>query len=154
MKLSLNFRNYIHQRLIGKFEDDPEQYYEFIHMFGTHYFEVALLGGYLHQKTIIKNNYYYRMNGQKVETFAKLTFFETLNVSGGHNSGKSSIDEEYRSNTQQTLYYYGGLTNLFDQKDGNHLIKWADSVHKDPWLFGGQLVPIENLISNVTIKKR
>jgi len=152
MLLSHNFQNYINKRLTGKFEDDPDVYYDFIRTFGTHYFESALFGGYLHQRTTIKNNYLRTMESQQIKAHLEVKFLWFVTASADYNSTKTKIDENIEANSENDFYYYGGITDLFNRNESDRLKKWSDTIHRDPWLFGGQLMPVSNLISNATIR--
>lgn len=46
--------------------------------------------------------------------------------------------------------YYGGSTNLLTS---GGIAAWQPTVAENPWLFSGELVPISNLISDITKRR-
>lgn len=152
MQLNENVLNYIYKDFPDSYEDKPAVYNEFIGKFGTHYFESANFGGLLYQKTIIENSYKYKADSRDIMASASGKFTKWVKFSVDVEKKKSSMNEDIDRHSETKSFYYGGLTDLSNQKDDSYLNQWQESVHKDPWLIGGKLVPIENLIMDDTKK--
>ncbi|KAJ6220510.1 hypothetical protein RDWZM_006322 [Blomia tropicalis] len=156
LRLSPYFESSI-DKLPARYEDNPEQYDLLINIFGTHYFEIAKFGGYLYQKTIIENNYLEQSRKEEISANLKLSFDGFFKLGVNMNAEYNQVTEEskkkFSSNTQKNFYNYGGTTKFSTDPDKNYIGKWWSTINKDPWLFGGQLRPIENLVRNATIKR-
>lgn len=57
--------------------------------------------------------------------------------------------EDFSQHSESSIFYYGGASNLA-KKDS--LTQWWATVDKTPWLFGGKLKPIYELIANETVQ--
>jgi len=156
MKLSNTFLDMLLD-LPDAYEDDSIKYDEFINTFGTHYFGSAKFGGYLYQKTIITNSYLFQTSEKDVKVNVK-TKFDTFFVSGSASvnveKNSKSVDENFDQNSETHFHYFGGKTNIMNQTNNEHVRQWLDTVNKDPWLVGGQLTPIEEIITNEKIKSQ
>ncbi|KAI2806882.1 hypothetical protein BLOT_008841 [Blomia tropicalis] len=140
------------ESLPSSYEKDPLMYDEFVDTFGTHYFDIAKFGGYLYQKTIIENSYVKDTNEKEVEANLKLSFkaFAGIKTSIGGEIEDTTKEskERFSRNTENNFYYYGGVSKFTTDEDENYMAKWWDTVNEDPWLFGGQIRPIEWLIKD------
>ncbi|CAE1266291.1 unnamed protein product [Acanthosepion pharaonis] len=50
------------------------------------------------------------------------------------------VDTKFTASSNQIIRYYGGDTNLLVS---GGIAKWQPTVAKNPWVFGGQLVPLD-----------
>lgn len=135
-----------------QYETAPEKYDAFLETFGTHYFGSAKYGGILYQKTIIENNFIYAKTERNITNSMKLSFFGKIAASRETDVDYKEITEEFKENTEINFYYYGGNIDLSKIKDPTYLHDWQAAVIHDPWLFGGQLMPIETLVQNETLQ--
>ena len=131
------------------FVDSPAPYYEFISIFGTHYFSKGKFGGYIRNYFETDSEYYLTHTEKDMNVQATGSFFNLLKADGGYDGSTFQVDEEFTKNTNSFVMYYGGDTNLL-QADG--LPKWQPTVPENPWIFGGSLLPIWEMI-NVTAKQ-
>ena len=153
LKLHDNFVKHINDKLGEDFDRNEDVYDEFLNKFGTHYFEFGTFGGYLHQKMLVQNDYIYRTEPRVITANIEASFMGVVGVKPDGKLNHTEIYEEFESNTESTFYYYGGMTDLRDKKDEGYFSKWATSVVKDPWLFGGQIRNIEQLIQDKRIAR-
>ena len=131
------------------FTESPSDYYDFISVFGTHYFGKGKFGGYIRNYFETSSEYYLTHSEHDIQVQATGSFFNLLKADGGYDGSTFEVDEEFSKNTNSFVIYYGGDTNLL-QADG--LPKWQPTVPENPWIFGGSLIPIYEMI-NVTKKQ-
>jgi hypothetical protein len=89
-------------------------------------------------------NYASTMTAQNMEFQASLSYLEKLSLSGGHSKGSQSVDTNFKQNSLVKEVYYGGNANLITGSNGFQ--NWCDSAQRNPWIFGGQLTSILNII--------
>ena len=135
--------------LPDSFNENPELYYFFITNFGTHYFAKAKFGGYLRDYYETNSNYYSKKTVTYLKAQAKASFLEKLSGKGkaGYIGTVSTVEEEFTKNTFSLFMNYGGATNSLEE---NGLAEWQLTVQSNPWLFGGSLMPIHDLINDTT----
>ncbi|XP_064650343.1 perivitellin-2 67 kDa subunit-like [Lineus longissimus] len=132
---------FIDRRLPATFEEGPEVYQEFINHYGTHYFSHGKYGGLLLYRMTTDITAFQQLGEKKVEAEAKGSFFNLLKANGAYTGTTHRVDSTFSSKTTVTIRYYGGHHNPSYNV-------WYTSVKNNPWLFGGQLAPITNLISD------
>ena len=81
----------------------------------------------------------------KVKAEAGGMFQNLIKANGGFDGAMKIVDEEFQSKTMKTIRYHGGDTNLLDNEG---LRNWQPTVAENPWLFGGQLSPLTELIGD------
>jgi hypothetical protein len=144
LKADPYFTEFVEKFLPEKYETNPAKYQEFVDTFGTHYFDSGFFGGFL-QQTIEMNSYMnLKMSEQEIKVNAEASFLTLVKLNGGYSGENKKVSEEFVKNTQTDASYYGGKSNLM--KAGGWA-DWWETVPRDPWLFGGNLKPIENLIN-------
>ena len=136
---------YFVNQLPDSFMDDPQPYYDFISYFGTHYFAKGKFGGYIRNYFQTGSAYYLTHTESDLETQAQGSFFNLLKADGGYNGATFQVEEQFTSNTISSVIYYGGDTNLL-QTDG--LPSWQPTVPGNPWIFGGNLLPIYRMVND------
>ena len=132
-------------RLPELFSDSPQDYFDFISIFGTHYFTKGKFGGYIRQIFETRSDYYATHTSSDIQVQARGIFFNLLKTKGGYSGPTFEVDAEFTKNSNSYVMYYGGDTNLL-QEDG--LLEWQPTVQGNPWIFGGSLVPIYEMINN------
>lgn len=129
--------------LPDKYADDPKQYEDFITTYGTHYYSSGYFGGTLMIDLEIDKSYYKATSDTEVKANAEATFFGLLKAHGAYDGNVSQVSEAFKSASSSTQRYYGGVANLFD-KEGYS--KWWPTVAANPWLYGGKLTPLTDLL--------
>ena len=118
-----------------KIEDDPEKYFDFILLFGTHLISVAEFAGYIKQ-TFATSESFYRTKGEAtLSVEAKLSFqrfFESF-LSGGYDGRISAAPQSFLDETSISTIYHGA---------------WEKSIPYNPCLYSGNLIPVSELISD------
>ncbi|XP_059159772.1 perivitellin-2 67 kDa subunit-like [Physella acuta] len=140
-------KEYVDKKLNVTFESNPDIYYKFIEIYGTHYWSRANFGGYVKMVCETTKEYFESSTQTEIEANAQATF--VVMVGGGGGTGKGSASQSYTSNTKTSIKFYGGDPNVL-AKDG--FAKWQPTVDSDPWLFSGRLKPISDLFKNATKK--
>ncbi|XP_059159771.1 perivitellin-2 67 kDa subunit-like [Physella acuta] len=143
-------KTYIDTTLTGTYDSNPNVYNKFIETYGTHYFSTASFGGYVRMLFEITKEYFSTKSEVDIEANAKASYMQMVSVSGGGSSSNVKIDETFKSNSKQTIKYYGGDTNLLNKADG--FSQWQPTVENDPWLYSSVLKPISDLITDTTKK--
>ena len=153
-RLTLNdaFRDTLETKLIQTYEAIPTVYDKFLADFGTHYFDTAILGGYLYLKSVIKNDYVMQSDEQSLEVNLKASFAERVKATTDIDTSKKKVTESFRTNSEHRISYYGGQGIKVEPNDPTFMDKWVPEVIKNPWILGGTLKPIQDLIQNVTVK--
>ncbi|XP_076070486.1 perivitellin-2 67 kDa subunit-like [Mytilus galloprovincialis] len=121
------------------------KYMKFIKTFGTHYFSQGKFGGLLRLVLTTDQSYYQGRTDTQVKAQASATFFKIIKLGGGGSSRTQTVDSKFTQVTQKSVRYYGGSTNLLAT---GGISAWQPSVMKDPWLFGGSLTEISEMISD------
>lgn len=145
LKLGKYAQLYVDKFLPSKFESDPQKYFEFITTFGTHYFSTVNYGGSLQLYLETMKSYYQGKSDKDVQAEASATFYKILKGMGGTSWSVKKVDTKFTASSNQIIRYYGGDTNLLAS---GGIAKWQPTVAKNPWVFGGQLVPLGDLITD------
>lgn len=151
LQLSRKFRDAL-QGLPEKYETAPGKYAHLLDTFGTHYFAKGNFGGVLYRKTIIENNYLYEMSKKEIVTMVEARYRKvagSVNVDSNH----QTTSAEFEDKTRSTFRYFGGHFDTSKENDTSYVHQWKTEVIGDPWLFGGQLEPIESLIQSETLQR-
>ncbi|CAG2179979.1 unnamed protein product, partial [Oppiella nova] len=145
---------FIDKFLPDKYEANPAKFIEFIETFGTHFISRGHYGGVFRLSFNLQNQLRYTMSDTQIKADAKGTFFNILKANGAYGGETVKITESFKSQSELTEFYYGGIANLLKPASWKD---WWDSVSGNPWLFKGQLEPITKLIpdgpKNVAITK-
>ncbi len=139
-------------KLPATYSANPAVYQEFLDTFGTHYFESGIFGGYLRQETIVEDRYRYETNDRDITTNVQAKYQVMVSAKVGVDTSKNTKSVTFDRSTRTSRYYYGGKTNLVNEMSAEQFAKWQETVSHDPWLFGGLIKPIENLIDNEAVK--
>ena len=93
------------------------------------------------------SEYYTNRTSEQVRKTVYTNFIGVMRTYGdSYLSRGSSTDETgFLKESRQTVKYYGGSANLLAY-DG--IKKWQPTVDNDPWLTGGVIRPISELIKN------
>lgn len=154
LKPNANFANYVNNLESATYEADSAKFDEFVDTFGTHYFESGIFGGYLLQQTIIQNDYLYKHTTQEVSTNVQASYLQMIKAKVEHDQTKDESQRQFEQSTTTNYYYYGGKANLIDAMKLAKFSDWWDSVPSDPWLFGGRIRPIEDLVEQAATKQQ
>jgi len=138
-------KQFFNQFLPNTYLENPAKYQEFLSLFGTHFFQTAHFGGKMRLEVETLKTYALRGNAASMTASAQATFYNTLTLSGGHKGQKVAVDKHYIETSKFSAYYYGGIANLINTGLSG-FDNWMMSVHKSPWIFGGQLRPILDLL--------
>ncbi len=141
---SFYMREFYDKFLPNTYAENPAKYQEFLSLFGTHYFTTARFGGLLKVNIEINKNYAKTLSAQNMEIQASLSFLNIISLSGGYSKGSQRVDTNFKQNSLVKEIYYGGNANLITGANG--FKNWWDSAQRNPWIFGGQLTSILNLI--------
>jgi hypothetical protein len=141
-------KEFIDKYLQHNYTENPSKYQEFFDTFGTHYFSSARFGGIIKVEIFTESEYVSKSTQSYLETQAKASYMAILSAKGGHTSDDTKVDNTYESKSTASAFYYGGDTRFL--KNQNDTNKWIDSISKEPWIFGGHLIPIMNFLPNVT----
>lgn len=141
-------------KLPATYAANPAAFQEFLDTFGTHYFESGIFGGYLRQETVVENRYRYETNDRDITTNVQAKYQVMVSAKVGVDTSKNSKSVTFDQSTRTSHYYYGGKTNLVTAMSAEQFASWQESVSRDPWLFGGLVKPIENLIENEAVKNQ
>lgn len=152
MKPNENFVSFVTKVLPAKYEEGADKYAEFLDTFGTHYFESGVFGGYLLQQTSIEDSYAYQTTDKDISATLQAGYLAMVSGKVAVDQSTSVKKDNFNEFTRTSHYYYGGQTNLVGKFNAEQFAQWSASVPKDPWLFGGRLKPIENLITDETVK--
>ncbi|CAG2172914.1 unnamed protein product, partial [Oppiella nova] len=123
---------------------NPAKYQEFVDTFGTHYFDSAFFGGFVQQSIELSSNLNLKMSEKDIKVNAEASFLSVVKIKGGYSGEDKNVTQEFKQNSEVFTAFYGGKANLL--KDNNSWAQWWETVPRDPWLFGGNLKPIDNLI--------
>jgi len=143
--LSRYAKMFVDQRLPATFDEDPAKYAEFIDYFGTHYFAYGKFGGVIRLLLETKSSYFKGRTESKIKAEAGGMFKNILKAKGGYDGATVTVDNEFKQKTTMTIRYHGGDTNLLDSEG---LRKWQPTVAENPWLFGGKLSPLTDLLGD------
>lgn len=139
--------------LPAKYEEAPRKFDNLLDTFGTHFFQRAKFGGYLCKRTMIENSVLYASTEHAIQADLEAGFMKLVTGSLGVGANRTSLSKEFNLRKVKDFYYYGGRYDLSWAKESGNLQEWQRSVSKNPWLNGGQLVPIETLIQNATLQR-
>lgn len=139
--------------LPATYEEAPRMYDAFLDTFGTHFYQSGKFGGYLNQKTFISNSYLYASTEHSLQANLKANYLRLVKGSIGVDVNATSISNAFMMNTEIHHRYYGGHRGPRSAPETVNLHEWERAVLQDPWLVGGQLVPIESLIQNETLQR-
>ena len=153
-----NFQQFLSKQLANKKYDTKSKalFDEFLDTFGTHYFESGLFGGYLLQETLIDDNYRYTTSDQDIDANLNAGYLAMVKGQIDVNHAISRQSTSFQQATHTSSHYYGGrpgalLEPNFSDQQFN---QWSATVLEDPWLFGGQLKPIESLITDEHLREQ
>jgi hypothetical protein len=148
IKAGTYMKEFINKYLQNNYTENPSKYQEFFDTFGTHYFSSARFGGIIKVEIFTESEYVSKSTQSYLETQAKASYMAILSAKGGHTSDDTKVDNTYESKSTASAFYYGGDTRFL--KSQNDTNKWIDSISKEPWIFGGHLIPIMNFLPNGT----
>jgi hypothetical protein len=145
VKIGASAQNFIDQFLPNTYQQNPAKYQEFLSIFGTHFFSIGYFGGCLTTKIEITESLTEKMNDNEIKAEAKATFLDLLKAHGGYTGATNKVSHDSKKNSFIHEAYYGGNANLLS-KGGANYSQWWNSVARNPWLFGGKLMPITALL--------
>ena len=128
--------------LPNRFEDSPEDYFDFISKHGTHFCSVGEFGGTVKQVSSTEVSFY-RTNS--VENAAEGKFNYTLN-SLGVKVDNFTFGEDFVAQSSVITSYYGGNEFLLTTTGNAQL--WYPTITPQPWLLNCKLVPISRIIKH------
>jgi hypothetical protein len=134
------------QFLPNNYLENPGKYQEFLNTFGTHWFQNGHFGGKMILEIETNKAYAMSTNSKTLGVSASATFFNILTLSGGHKKGLTKVDKHYYENSVFTASYYGGVAELIKTGGLSGFDGWSASVHKSPWIFGGQMTSIVDFL--------
>jgi hypothetical protein len=152
-KLGASLKSFVDTQLPNNYAENPAKYQEFIAQFGTHYFSRANFGGVMSLEMDTSKDYSEKHTEKEMELKAGLAYTGNFkfDANGHRNSSKNATDKAFSDASNVKEFFYGGSADLLNVgMDG--FKKWWDSALAQPWLFGGKLELISNLIP-VGLKK-
>ena len=143
------------QRLVdqiqGPLDADPKKWrnqpqWRFIEEFGTHYFDLAFLGGKFQSTYEVKKSYEetYEESGVSAAISAEANW-GSGSVSGSVDMSTDDKDKlsKLEENSEKHQNYFGGSTDLQQPEDGR---EWQLSTYDNNWIVNGKVKPISNII--------
>jgi len=146
LKLGSTAQTFVDQFLPPTYAANPDKYQEFLQTFGTHFFDTGYYGGYLTNKIEISEALSEKMKESEIKVQAEYTFLNALKLKGGYTGAVGAISNDFKANTRSREAYYGGNINLLSGGAAAYT-QWWNTVARNPWLFGGKLLPITDLIA-------
>ena len=140
--------DFMAEELTGRYEDNPAKFLEFIGNYGTHYFRSGLYGGIFNFISTIDARVKEDMTEQQILHNMQLHYGNILARKGvkGLEKHDLQISKDLIATSQA---YYGGDAFLLDI---NSYESWTSTVARNPWLLGGNVAPITELIRNDSIR--
>ncbi|XP_054155501.1 perivitellin-2 67 kDa subunit-like [Oppia nitens] len=145
LKPDKDFSDFVDHILPATYAEDPLKYIEFVDTFGTHYFDSGIFGGFVQQSIELQSNLHLKMSEKDLKVNAEASFLSVVKLKGGYTKDVQNVSRQFAQSAEVMTAFYGGKANLM--REGNNWPEWWDSVPRDPWLFGGSLKPITNLVS-------
>jgi len=127
------------------YQQNPAKYDEFLTTFGSHFFSTGYFGGFLTTKIEITESLSERMKDNQIQAQADATFLSLIKVHGGYTGTTAVVSEDFKKNSHIHEAYYGGDANLMSSGAGAYA-RWWTTVPRNPWLFGGKLLSITELL--------
>lgn len=143
--------------MLDRYADARDLYDSFVETFGTHYFSMAHLGGYLHMRATIDRYYYQRTARHYIESYLEASYLSIARSRVDYRAGASSSLANFYQNSQITFSYLGGeslsmevgsSSSSSSTAASSYLAEWTKTVFERPHLFSGQLRRIDELIEN------
>ena len=122
------------------FEDNPEEYFEFISKYGTHFCASGDFGGLIKQVSSSK----FPFCGKSSLEFTSGGYFKNYLEKYGVKVDNYSYSEEFLSQSTVERDFYGGDKNLI--LNSFNATVWNPMIAAKPWLLKCNLVPISRLI--------
>ncbi|VDI18488.1 Hypothetical predicted protein [Mytilus galloprovincialis] len=122
-----------------------KKYMKFIDTFGTHYFNHGRFGGILRLLLATDASYFEKKTEKRITLEAKSLFKKILKIGGKSTTSTKIIDTKFTNSTRNHVRYYGGKTNLLA---AGGISTWIPTVLDNPWLYGGGMREISDLIVN------
>jgi hypothetical protein len=144
-KIGASMKSFVDTQLPNNYAENPGKYQEFIGLFGTHYFTRANFGGVMSLEMDTSKDYSEKHTEKDLVVNAGIAYGETIKANGSHHAAKNATDKAFSDASNIKSFYYGGDANLIDTGIGG-FAKWWDSAKTQPWLFGGRLELISNLL--------
>ena len=128
------------------FDSDTEGYKRFIATFGTHFFSSVRFGPLVQNMFTIDRSLQNMYDRSQIETFSVESFSrwfdETLLK---RHPEVTAAGDQFDTLSTRTYEVFGGRTELLARGETN---EWFTTALDSPWVYGGQLVPIYDLISD------
>jgi len=149
--LSEFVNDFIEEELLNSYEDNPEKYKEFISMYGTHYFKSGTFGGAFVFTSEIEPTARHIFSDKEIASHIESYYLSIIRRKGAILKPKDLKNEIklIKEKLTTTQSYFGGdeLLLEIDRYD-----TWLATLIKSPWLIGGELAPITELIKNENMK--
>lgn len=130
-------------------EYDEEKYLELLNRFGTHVVVKTVLGGRGRVKTLVKSDYFRRVNEDVIKSQAGLDF-EFLKGHASFNRSRRENSQEYVENTEVKTDFLGGNSALgFDKWK-----EWETTIPVDPENVDYEVEPVYKVLKDTHPKKR
>ena len=133
------------------YDSDREAYQEFIDTFGTHFFSSAKFGPFVRNQFSVNREFAQQKSFDYIQAESVKWFSKWFSKSalGKEDDSFGELNENFTSETVQTVEIFGGNSELFSSNSWKDWIKSAIGV---PWIFSGKLVPIYELIEYQNLK--
>jgi len=93
----------------------------------------------------IAQSYRKSTSDEEVKVNTQASFLGILKVHGAYDGEVNTVTEAFREAAHAAERYYGGVENLFDVEGFS---KWWQTIFQNPWLYGGTLLPITNILAD------
>lgn len=138
----------INRTLIDK--HSKADYMQFIRKFGTHFFSMGKMGGYLKYITRLKSKKHATLKDMKVKLGTSVGFMDAVGFSFATTAQETEMNSIFTREWKRSIKFYGGNTKLINEKVG--ISEWQSTVSKNPWLISGDLTPIYEIIKDKTTR--
>lgn len=150
MLLSGHFKELI-AGLPSSYEANPAMFDHFIDVFGTHFWAKGKFGGFAFYRAAVVNEFLYKRTEESLRTDLTASYYAVSGKLSGEVSS-ASASAEFNSSAKVDFKVLGGNFAMGKIQDSAYIDAWQLSVLGNPWIFGGELSPIESLIANETLR--
>ena len=140
---------------IDRLSIDPVKHYadyeSFFAQFGTHLWKRVLFGGSIRAIYETRESYHLAHTDEEIMSQSQSMFFGKFMVSLGYQNEieTATVDERFFHETSNTTIYMGGNVNFLGNMGFD---SWYSTIHNNPSILGGTLVPIWQRIEDPTKK--